>query len=235
MRAFIDILLPQTCLGCKTEGFFLCKICQEGIDEYPYFTCPICKQRRVDGRLERKCGRESGLTRFVGAPLPYSDELVKKTIHAFKYQYAKEIAHALSQILCRFLDKNNFPDHIASTKTRMLLTPVPLSDFRERERGFNQASEIARLISPHFDIPLAEKLLRKDAYTRPQADIHDKETRAANIAGAFAVAHPEEVKGKVILLLDDVYTTGATMRECATVLRGAGAAEVWGLTVARGE
>ena len=233
MRAFVDILLPQTCLGCKTEGFFLCKICQEGINEYLYFACPICKQRRVEGRLEHECRRVSGLTRFVGAPLPYSHELVKKAIHVFKYQYAKEIARPLSQILCRFLDRNSFPDHIASYKTRMLLAPVPLFDFRERERGFNQATEIARLISPHFDIPLAEKLLRKDTYTRPQADIKDKETRAANIAGAFSVRHPAEASGKVILLLDDVYTTGATMRECATVLRGAGAAEVWGMTVAK--
>ena len=235
MRAFTDVLLPQTCLGCKTEGFFLCTICREGINEYKYFACPVCKQRRVEGRLERECRRVCGLTRFVGAPLPYSHELVKKTIHAFKYQYAKEIAHLLSQILCRFLDKNNFPDQIASYKTRMLLAPVPLSDFRERERGFNQATEIARPLSAHFDIPLAEKLLRKDAYTRPQADIHDKETRAANIAGAFSVRHPEAVRGKIILLLDDVYTTGATMRECALVLRESGATEVWGITIARGE
>lgn len=235
MGAFIDILLPQTCLGCKTEGFFLCTTCQGNIKEYKYFACPICKQRRVEGRLERECRRVSGLTRFVGAPLPYSHELVKKTIHAFKYQYAKEIARPLSATLCRFLDKNNFLDHIASTKTRILVAPVPLSDFRERERGFNQATQIARLISAHFDIPLAEKLLRKDAYTRPQADIHGKETRAANIAGAFSVRHPDEVRGKVIILLDDVYTTGATMRECATVLRDAGAREVWGVTVARGE
>jgi len=235
MHSFIDILLPRTCLGCKTEGFFLCTTCQGNIKEYEYFACPICKQRRIEGRLEGKCVRESGLTRFIGAPLPYSDALVKKTIHTFKYQYVKEIAHPLSVILCRFLDQNSFSDLITPYKTRVLVAPVPLFNFRERERGFNQATEITRLVSAHFDILFAEKLLRKNSYTRPQADIHDKKTRAENIAGAFSVRSPEEAKGKIVLLLDDVYTTGATMRECATVLRKAGAAEVWGVTVARGE
>lgn len=233
MNALIDILLPQTCLGCKAEGFFLCASCRERIDEYRYFVCPVCKKRSVDGRLDPDCRRECGLTRYLGAPLPYSHELVKKLIHAFKYQRAKKIATPLSQILCEFLDKNGFQNIVAMHARRIHIAPVPLFDFRARERGFNQATEIAKHISNHYNIPLAENLMRKHKYTQPQADIKDKETRATNVAGAFSLRQQEFARGKTILLVDDVYTSGATMRECALTLRNAGAAEVWGITVAK--
>lgn len=252
----IDILLPPICLGCKAEGFFICDTCRSKIEQYKYFVCPICKRRDTEGRLDAQCRTESGLTRFLGSPLPYSSELTKKIIHAFKYQRAKEIANPLTQILIEFLDKNGFGGIAKKYGQKLYLVPVPLYDFRERERGFNQASEISKRLAEYYKIPHAKKILIKRKNTEPQADIKNKEERAKNIEGAFTISkrglpapyHPQQRIGsgtpflrldpeklnKIAILVDDVYTSGATMRECAMVLRSAGAREVWGITVARG-
>lgn len=236
----IDILLPASCLGCKSEGSFLCANCRETIKEYNYFVCPICKRRDVYGRIDEDCREKSGLTRFLGAPLPYRNELARKLIHNFKYNYAKDIAAPLSQILIGFLDKNKFQNLISKCKKRALLIPVPMYDFRERERGFNQAAEIARRISEYYGLEMSpSKKLRqaliKHKNTSKQADIKEKRDRIKNISGAFKCVNPKLVSGKIVILIDDVYTSGATIHECAKVLRSAGAREVWGITAARGK
>jgi ComF family protein len=233
-----DIFLPPACLGCKTEGVFICDTCRAKIEEYKYFACPICKRRDIEGRLDKKCRKGSGLSRFLGSPLPYSNELVKKIIHALKYQHAKEIAAPLSRILIAFLDKNGFAECVERRKLKTLVIPVPLYDFRERERGFNQAAELAKMISVNYSIPFSDKAIVRDKNTLPQADIKTKEDRAKNISGAFLFnssgSDPDELNKKIVILVDDVYTSGNTMRECALTLRKAGAEEVWGMTVARG-
>jgi len=236
--SFIDIFLPKVCLGCKTEGFFVCTECIEEISEYKYLVCPICKKRSIDGRIDKSCRSESGLTRFMGSPLSHSDKSVKKIIHAFKYQHAKEIASPLSEILIEFLNKNNFGKIISEYKSRVIFVPVPLYNFRERERGFNQAIEIGNYLSEYYKIPLEEKVLIKHKNTEPQADVKNKEEREKNIAGAFSINPTGSdpvglIENKIVILIDDVYTSGATMRECALTLRSAGAAEVWGITVIR--
>lgn len=229
-----DIFLPPLCLGCKAEGVFICDTCRHKIEEYKYFVCPICKRRDIEGRLDQRCRKESGLTRFLGSPLPYSNELVKKIVHALKYQHAKEIAAPLSRILIAFLDKNGFAECIERYKLKTLVIPVPLYDFRERERGFNQAAELAKIISANYGIPFSDKAIMRKKNTLPQADIKTREERAKNISGAFSCKNPEIIKNKIAILVDDVYTSGNTMRECAFVLRKAGAEEVWGMTIARG-
>ena len=130
----------------------------------------------------------------------------------------------------------------------MIIVPVPMYNFKERERGFNQSTEIARHIREYYKIDVNEKTLIKHKNTQQQADIKDKEKRRTNISHAFLVQDKEYIKNKkkasgvhqtslgdkIIILIDDVYTSGATMRECALALRSAGAAEIWGVTVARG-
>jgi ComF family protein len=110
-----------------------------------------------------------------------------------------------------------------------LVAPVPLHPKRLRARGFNQALLLARGLS---DTPVAREALTRVRHTAPQVGLNPKERRE-NVKGAFAVPEPAGVKGKNVLLLDDLYTTGATVRECARVLRRAGAHRVDVLTVAR--
>lgn len=233
-NTLLNILLPPLCVGCKKEGAFICGACRSKIQEYNYFICPICKKRTLDGRLDSSCRKESGLTRFFGAPLPYDNEVVKNLIHAFKYKRVKSLAEPLGKILIEFLDKNQISDYIKKYERTLVFVPVPLYPCRERDRGFNQSFEIAKRMSQHYQIPLLSSALRKQKNTHPQADIKDKEKRALNIAGAFSCSNPELVQKKIVILIDDVYTSGSTMRECARVLRSAGVRQVWGITVARG-
>ena len=116
-------------------------------------------------------------------------------------------------------------------KNNLLITSVPLSKKRRRVRGFNQAELLAGDIATRLALPYEPTLVRlKD--TDPQTKTVSRENRRTNMEGAFA--HTDtDIAGKNILLIDDIYTTGATMRECATVLRQAGARQIWGLTFAK--
>jgi len=113
-----------------------------------------------------------------------------------------------------------------------LLVPVPLHPSRLRWRGFNQALLLARPLARRGRVRLAPFALARTRPTAPQVGLNDKE-RQENIAGAFTVRDPVLVRGRSILLIDDVYTTGATVNECARVLRGAGARRVDVLVLAR--
>ncbi|MFN3476411.1 MAG: ComF family protein, partial [Candidatus Methylomirabilales bacterium] len=111
------------------------------------------------------------------------------------------------------------------------LVPVPLSPEREKERGFNQSLVLAEALGRRFDVPVERKALVRVRPTRPQEG--NRKAREENVRGAFAVIRPERIAGKRILLIDDVYTTGATVNECAKVLMKAGAQEVAVYTLAR--
>ena len=112
-----------------------------------------------------------------------------------------------------------------------LLVPIPLHKNRERKRGFNQAKLIARHLSERLGLELAENVLKKTKATRPQIELRAEERRK-NLTGAFAVSDPQKIQNKIILLLDDVKTTGTTLEEAAVVLKQAGAKRVWAITVA---
>ena len=112
-----------------------------------------------------------------------------------------------------------------------LLIPVPLHKQRLRERGFNQALLLVKELSHRTGIPYLKRVLQKRRPTIPQANLSGKE-REKEVKGAFLVVGREKVEGKSILLVDDVYTTGATVRECSKVLMAAGAERVDVLTLA---
>jgi len=112
------------------------------------------------------------------------------------------------------------------------IIPVPLHVARLRQRGFNQALILAHELSRAFSLPLSFDNLKRVRPTRPQVELTGTE-RIKNVAGAFALRRPDELKDRGVLLIDDVFTTGATMNECARVLKDAGASRVTALTLAR--
>lgn len=113
-----------------------------------------------------------------------------------------------------------------------LVMPVPLHKSRLRQRGFNQSLLLADVVGRLHSIPLSYGNLRRIRPTRPQVELSGEE-RIKNVAGAFDLVRPHEVEGRRVLLVDDVLTTGATMNECASVLKQAGAEFVACLTLAR--
>jgi ComF family protein len=113
-----------------------------------------------------------------------------------------------------------------------MVMPVPLHRKRLRQRGFNQALLLAHRMSEQYGIPLVFDNLERVRPTRPQVELSGEE-RVKNVTGAFALRFPKKVEDKHILVIDDVFTTGATMNECAAVLKRAGSSQVTACTLAR--
>lgn len=114
----------------------------------------------------------------------------------------------------------------------LMLLPVPLHHKRLREREFNQSLLLAKKIGKALKIPLIPDNLQRIRWTRPQIELKGEE-RLINVKGAFALKNHKTIEGKSILLIDDVYTTGATVRECSKILKKAGVEKVYVLTLAR--
>ena len=153
----------------------------------------------------------------------YQDLVLKKALWMLKYQGIKQLAKPLAELIKeRIWKKLETGD--------WLIVPVPLSKNKLRHRGYNQAELIAKELSDN----VRADILFKKFHTKSQVEVKDKEERLANIIGSFAIKNPEKIKGKKIILIDDVLTTGATMREAKKVLKQAGAKKVIGVVVARG-
>lgn len=232
LREFIlDLLFPKFCLNCNKEGSYLCQDCFSLIDILEKQYCPFCAQPRIviDGETCNHCRRSKHLSGLYCAA-SYNNFIVKKLINQFKYEpYIKELAKPLTSLIIAhliYLNKlSNFGD--------FLLIPVPLYKKKLKQRGFNQTEEIAKELSKNLKIPFFNNALIKTKQTPAQVKLK-KEEREENIKGTFLCQKPEMIKNKKILLVDDVFTTGATMEEAALILKRAGAKEVWGIVVARG-
>ncbi len=230
----LNLLFPVKCVNCRKEGAYLCPDCVALADIAHQRFCPFCKPSKItlDGRTCPACRRTKRLNGlFCGAA--YQNFVIKKVILHFKYEpFAKELAKPLSSLILQHFKLLDYPPVFFRDKTGFVLMPVPLHKKRLKWRGFNQSEEIARHISLTLKIPLLSDVLLKTKETRPQMEL-PAEKRKENIEGVFSCSDRESIKNKKILLVDDVFTTGATMEECARVLKDAGAKEVWGVAVAR--
>ena len=153
----------------------------------------------------------------------YQDLVLKKALWLLKYRGAKQLAKPLAELIKERVWKK------METKD-WLVIPIPLSKNKMRRRGYSQAELIAKELSDNI---CADVLLKK-FHTKSQVEVKDKEERLANIIGSFEAKNSETITGKKIILIDDVLTTGATMREAKKVLKQAGAKKVVGIVVARG-
>jgi len=207
----LDILFPRFCLNCNREGSYLCPDCFSLIDisEKKYYFL-----KNLNGLF---------------CPTSYDNFIVKKLINQFKYPpYIKELAKPLASLIITYfkiLGESGLQDFI--------LVPIPLHKKKLKSRGFNQASEIAKELSKNLAIPFSDNVLIKIKPTPAQVELK-KEEREKNVRETFLCQKPEIIKNKKILLVDDVFTTGATLEEAGRALRRAGAAEVWGVVVAHG-
>jgi len=215
----LDLLYPKFCFNCGREGSYLCEDCKSTLEILQSHQKYIFKNLKD-----------------LYFALPYQKSLIKNLIQQFKYQpFIKELARNLSSlIITHFQLLDNKPNFFDYT-----LIPIPLEKKKLKWRGFNQAEEIGKELSKFLKISLLNNVLAKIKETPPQVELSDEE-RKENIKGAFAVRNEELIKNKKILLVDDVYTTGSTMEECARVLKRPteggypGAKEIIGIVVARG-
>lgn len=232
---FLELFFPSFCLGCNKEGTLLCYDCKSTLDisEYNYCLCSSNPLRLPLSQKSGKCSRchDKKLTGLYSA-LPYKEKsLTRKLIHAFKYEpYIKTLSKPLAEILLEHfvLAKNNTEDIWENS----VIIPVPLEKSKQKNRGYNQSEEIGKELGHMLNVPLIANNLMKIKKTLPQMKLSAKD-RQENLKDVFAIKNPQEIAGKKIFLIDDVYTTGATMEECAKTLKEAGAKQVWGIAFSR--
>jgi ComF family protein len=230
LRALLDFFLPGFCLFCQApvppgSESLACPLCLREIALIPQPYCSCCGApfRSAVG-LAHLC--HDCLTN----PPPFSraravalyDGQVLEAIHRLKYQRQLIYARFLGQVLAA-----STAAHLVAAAD--LLVPVPLHPRRLRQRGFNQALLLAQTFP---EVPLGRDILVRQRPTLPQVKLSPQE-RQTNVKGAFLVPDPAALAGKTVLLVDDVYTTGATVKECARALHRAGVGKVEVLTVAR--
>jgi len=214
-------LLPNSCLlcaGAAGDGL-LCPACSRELPGLPARQCPLCGEQTTHGERCGACLKQAPHFAGVHALYRYSFP-VDRMIQALKYQHRLPLAAWFGQQLAG----------IIPAKACDLIVPLPLHPARLRERGFNQAVEIARTLGGRLNIPVDRNSLQRRRATPPQAGLPLKE-RHGNVRGAFECS--TDLSGTRILLVDDVLTSGASADECARVLCLHGAASVHVAVVAR--
>ena len=237
VTAFLDLLFPPLCPLCSRrldEGRRdpLCGGCWDGLERLAPPFCVICglpfgsfgAGDQESHRCEA-CRRQAPPFIYARAVTLYGDS-VRSAIHALKFRGKHSLSRPLGDLLA--LEGARL---IPGERVDCLI-PVPLHPRREAQRGFNQALLLARQVGRRWRVPVAEGALRRIVSTRSQTELSGAERRR-NVTGAFSLRRPHAVTGRHVLLIDDIFTTGATASECARVLLAGGAASVGVLTVAR--
>lgn len=230
----LDLLFPPLCHSCKTfiPGAGDVKLCASCLDGTIPLAGPICNC--CGHPFATSCGNNHlcGPCSVAGQPFLMArsafrhDSVIKELIHGFKYGYQVKLRRPLALLAAPLLEVA-----VAGFKPDMIL-PVPLHPKRLRQRGFNQSLLLAELFAKKWQLPLSRNNLRRIRWTEPQINLSATE-REENVKGAFAPANPEQFRNRRLLVVDDVYTTGSTVKECSRVLSRDCGATVAVLTVAR--
>ena len=210
-KTFLDIALPPVCYICGkscSSKYGLCEVCLEKIK-----LCDECTSKNP----------------FVekGWSYCYYKDALRECIHLFKYKGYVGLVDIFRDIMSNVIQKNEIHKSIG------LIVSVPIYPTKKRERTYNHSEILARSLSKSFAIPVDAKNLKKIRWTQSQSEL-GREKRLKNVKDTFLILDKGAFFEKCVLLVDDVYTTGATINECAKMLREAKASKVFSLTLARG-
>ncbi|HID34700.1 MAG TPA: ComF family protein [Anaerolineae bacterium] len=224
LRPLLDVLFPPRCVYCDGLGSYLCHRCREEAQPIGSAICircgnpmtvrGVCHHCRVDPPEPLRGIR--GVFFYKGP--------IGQSIRSLKYHGVRGLAPILGAYLADYIREHPIPIDA--------LIPVPLHPERQAARGFNQSELLARAVTEILGVPTRADILRRVRATPSQAHLN-RAQRRRNVAGAFAVVRRRGLRGRTLLLIDDVATTGATLRACAQPLHEAGAKAIWALTVAR--
>ena len=204
---FLNILFPKHCVGCNKHGSFLCDTCQRNIPR-PY----------------------EQLENWIHSIFRYKNGIVRKIIWLLKYRnghaVAKDIAPYMYDEIIHFLTEKIVEDF------EILLVPIPITPKKKRIRGFNQSEILAKEIyKQNRDLFIYMEALQKTKETEPQARIKNRLKRLQSQRGVFACKDATRVTGKTVILVDDITTTGATLKEARKILKQSGAKQVFAITI----
>jgi len=202
---FLDLLFPPCCINCTRVDHHWCPRCQSAFANLPIHAIATNAPAPLAA---------------VIASAPHTGQL-QRLIHALKYENATELAQPLAFRLGQQVQKLGWQADV--------IAAVPLHLTRKQNRGYNQSKLLAQELAASLDWDDVSDALTRTIHTRPQVGLN-REARLTNVAGAFH-AHPPTIRDRNVILIDDVMTTGATLRACAEALVAAGARRVYGLTL----
>lgn len=219
----LDFIFPPKCVVCHKDGKWICDECWNSID---FISTPVCCKCGVASQnfdVCQNCRKDSYISRFVVCG--YWRDPLKSLICSLKYRKLHVLTNKLGGLLVETYVKFGKTDNV-------VMVPVPLHRNRLWSRGFNQAHILADVVSRKLGIPVVSVLMRTKN-TVPQFNL-SRELRKENVEGSFKVkANLNQVRDKILVLVDDVTTTGSTIEECAKVLKQNGAKEIWALVLAK--
>jgi ComF family protein len=234
-RQLLDFLLPSSCSYCRepvgdSRVPHFCRTCWNDFDPIAGPVCSRCGRPFDSSEILSHSPAFHCSSCRTSPPLfdqalsvGYFEGPLREAIHQFKYRPCRSLGAPLGAWMV---------DRVRTLLSIDMVMPVPLHPKRLRQRGFNQALLLAYCVNVKYGIPLVYDNLTRTRPTRPQVELIGVE-RVKNVAGAFSLRFPKLVENKHILLIDDVFTTGATMNECAAILKRAGADQVTACTLAR--
>ena len=218
----LDLIFPPICGGCGQLGWRWCRDCQSKVQHLVEPVCDVCGISVSEAGLCADCQRVRPRYRILRSWSAFDDP-VRSALHKLKYRRDMALGDALAAQLLDFFTSLKWPIE--------MIIPVPLGKKRSQERGYNQVSLIARPLALAAGMAFASDGLTRVRETRSQVGL-TKIERRANVSGAFQ-ARGTRVNGRIVLLMDDVATTGSTLSSCAEALYAAGVRDVFALTVSR--
>ena len=252
---FLDLVFPTSCINCEKEGIWLCLRCFDLIPTILADHCAFCEKKTNFGATCGECKSARFLDGAISC-IPYSNPITLAMIHAWKYDSNKFMTPYLAKFVLQGLIKakqrvlaqsekflhqglsrkdigpiSSIPPIL--TNTSIALQAIPLHPKKEKQRGFNQAYLLARALAQNSDKWHVADFIARTKKTAAQATLSGSD-RASNMQNAFSLSNKDEIAGKHIMIVDDVITTASTTDNSAHLLKDAGAASVWALTIAYG-
>jgi competence protein ComFC len=216
----LNWFFPPRCVGCGRVGSAICEACAHCIPFIWEPICEICGTPRMDKRFSQHTCIDSSSLKQIRSSTIFSG-VVRKALLSLKYRNNRAVSEALVSLCAPYWPVEKWSiDGIV---------PVPSSRDKEKVRGYNQAKLLAVAFSRYSGIPIQPEILTKKEKVKTQVGLTHEE-RKQNVKNAF---HSKPCQGKILLLVDDVCTTGATMESAAQALSAAGATRVYGITVSR--
>ncbi len=218
----LDWIFPPTCGGCGVSGSRWCLTCQKNVPVIDGNVCDSCGTPQEKAGLCEACQRERPPYRCLRSWLVFDDP-IRSALHRLKYKRDMGLGDSIAAQMADFVRTFDWPIEV--------VVPIPLSAARRRERGYNQVGLIAHPLALALGLSYASNALVRWRNTHSQVGL-SREQRRENVRGVFR-GNSAHIRGKTILLLDDVATTGSTLISGADALLAAGASQVYAFTVAR--
>lgn len=228
--SLLDLLFPRRCVSCGKIGKYFCQRCIFRIEFVNQPICPVCEKPAIDGMTHPRCKTRyalDGLTSFFRYKGP-----IRQAIKLLKYKFVSDLAQEFIDLI----PSSSLHSTIQQCSNLAILIPIPLHSSRLRFRGFNQAEVLGCIFAKRLNISMRTDILKRIRKTVPQVEVKDRKKRLLNMENVFAANQSaiQQCDNVTILLFDDVFTTGATLRTAANILKRTGARKVWGIVLAHG-